>query len=215
MNLTFEEFQVWSKNRAQEAKRLILRALDGQIPRGYIISDAKDQMFQNALFRIKPEKVVEGSKSIHFIHHLTYRAVSKGVFLPSEEWITVSCDTFNGSVWVSDEEFGIEGRIKGVVLGLQPICLVDGVREAVSMTLTQTPFAEYKWNRDEHDPHKHHLFANGKKMQSVWKSYSRWGTSFGAICETFGNAKVRALGAAMGAIKTLHDERLAGLGDSE
>jgi len=209
-----EEYLALSEEREKEAKGLALKALDGQLPPGYIWSDNPDQMYGNAMFRIKPESVVPGSMSIHFIHrlmHRTDRDEGDLVTTPTTETVTAYCDIFNGRAWETNSEWGVDGKVVSTLLSQAD--LVFSVRDVVSMALSQKPFVSFEWKRDEHDSHKHHLFACTEKYGSVWKSGSMWGTTIGIPCETLGNAKVRTEGAAMGWIKTRHDERLAGLGE--
>lgn len=197
--------------RSSVAKTLAIEALKGQLPPGIILSDQANQMYGNALFRIKPACVVKGSLSLHFFHGLYYKSMraedNSIVIIPTEERVSFSADIFNGRTWESFDEWGIDGTIKIVLFGKDD--LVAAVHDVVSMMLAQKPFAKYEWKKDEYDAQKQHLFCGFRKMASIWKSGSLWGSTSGVMSETLGSAKVKAEAVAMASIAGEHRERLA------
>lgn len=140
--MNHNEYLSLSRSRAQAAKQLAMQALEGQLPDGYVLSDDADQMFSNALFRVKPKQTHEGDHSIHCLHSLHYSSIrivdGEHLVQTTEETIRFIGDIHNGSTWERDAEWGIDGCIQSKVYS-QPD-LADAVREAVSMTLTQRPF---------------------------------------------------------------------------
>ncbi|WP_152966530.1 hypothetical protein [Gulbenkiania mobilis] len=55
----------------------------------------------------------------------------------------------------------------------------NAIHELVSKLLVREPFVQYAWVKDTHDPLKFRLFADGEKMDAVWKSGRIWGTTNG------------------------------------
>lgn len=55
----------------------------------------------------------------------------------------------------------------------------NAIHELVSKLLVREPFVQYAWVKDTHDPLKFRLFADGEKMDAIWKSGRGWGTTIG------------------------------------
>jgi len=122
--------------------------------------------------------------------------------------ITATCRIRKSDNWWLYRPFGNDGALVVQVLAGD---LVSAVRELVSQTCSQAMYAGFEWAKNDHDPLKLELRANGKKLQSIWKFGRYWGTLVGNSHVKQRHAKDEAEAAARLSLKSFHDERLADL----
>lgn len=215
--LTQHEYRTLSSVRSSQARSLLITALAAVIPEGYELSVDNRKMYANALIALRPIAPSTGSRMISFMHDINYRN-EHGLLLvtPTQESIRAHCDIKRDASgpWQTDTEFGEDVGRKSLVLPGDD--LTAGVRALVSHVCTKPPFVNLQWRNCEHDPSgKWELFDGDRKLQSVWKSGSMFGTLMGTAPRTLRDAKSQAEAASRYKISCEHQERLAGLSLSE
>lgn len=206
MHMTHMQYLEHLAERTRDVKSLVRRALDGMLPEGNFLTDDRNVIHGNALLAIMPTERLPGSKAMHLCHTLNHRPTENQI-IPSTESLSIHGGVF-GETWATDVGFGKHGQITVEVIGGDLVC---AVRELVSQMMTQPMFAAFEWRKSDHDPLKHELFLGARKVQSVWKSGTRWGTLVGNSHDSLRLAKKEAVAAAQASLKSFHDERLAGL----
>ena len=213
--LASNEFEELCRSRACRAKAMVICALEGQLPAGYETCDNPLQMYGDALLRIRPVlRLPPYDRSIHFHHRIFYRSrtIDGGpVREMTREIFSASCDILDSHRWVSDEGFGEGGYVRAQVMGGD---LSAAVRAVVSEICALPPFVQLVWRPCAHDPKgKRELYAGDQKMGSVWSFKRMWGTTVGNSHSRLTSAQAEVEGSARLAMRSAHQERMAGLGD--
>jgi hypothetical protein len=213
MNL--EAFESFNAAKSAQAKALLCRALQGQLPPGYVLLDDPNQMYGGALLRVKPSSPKAGDLSIHFSHRLNCRHVQNGDtsgYVPSKEFVLAYFDRYVGPTLVKAETaLGADGLISTEVLCNELPAAVAGL---LSNLFAIEPFIILEWRTCEHDKQKKELFCTGwltKKLQSIWKFKNTWGTYSGNSFGTMQLAMRQAEADARLILRSAQSERLSRL----
>jgi hypothetical protein len=213
-NITPAEYKYLSNARADLVRQLLIEALQDHIPAGYVLSADPDRMYGNALLALRPARVEEGMKMVCFTHAINYRSsIKDGVvaYRPTAEFLRAGGDEKGATFWTGDPTFGKDGRME--VSSVDAGELTAMVRAIAAQVCSFAPFTNFQWRRCDHDDvGKWELFDGERRLQSVWKSGSRYGTLMGTCPTTLAAAKTEAEAAARFMISNEHQERLAGLG---
>lgn len=213
-NLSPAEYKAISSARADLVRELLIEALQHHLPNGYVLNTDPALMAGNALLAVRPPYVAEGMKMISFIHGINYRSAMKDdsvVYRTTVEWIRACGDAKSATYWETDRAYGKDGVMEQ--RGVDPNDLLASVRMLAAEVCSSAPFTAFEWRPCPHDRGgKWELFDGVRKLQSVWKSGSRFGTLMGTCPTTLKAAKAEAEQAARLMLCTEHQERLAGLG---
>lgn len=214
--ITPAQYRHLSNSRAARVRELLVEALQDQVPAGYLLSIDPDQMYGNALLALRPAQPTEGMKLVCFVHAINYRSSVAGgqvVYRPTVESLRACCDTKAGSYWEGDPTFGTGGRVEASSVTTGDLNAM--VRMVAAQVCSLAPFTAFEWRRCAHDDGgKWELFNGERRLQSVWKSGSRYGTLMGTCPTSLAAAKAEAEAAARYMICCEHQERLAGLGEA-
>lgn len=214
-SITPAEYRYLSNARANLVRQLLIEALQDQVPAGYVLSVDPAKMYGNALLALRPANPVEGQKMVSFMHAINYRtALNAGelTYRPTVESVRACGDAKSASHWESNVLFGAEGRMEATNVDVGDLTAM--VRKIAAQVCSFAPFTAFEWRRCAHDDGgKWELFDGERRMQSVWKSGSRYGTLMGTTPTTLAAAKAEAEAAARFTICCEHQERLAGLGE--
>jgi hypothetical protein len=214
-SLTPAEYQYLSKARADLVRQLLIEALRDQVPAGYVLSVDPAKMYGNALLALRPVHPVEGQKMVCFMHAINYRSSVNGgehTYRPTVESVRACGDAKGAAHWESDPTFGVEGRMEASSIDVGDLTTM--VRAIAAQVCSSAPFTAFEWRRCPHDDGgKWELFNGERRMQSVWKSGSRYGTLMGTSPTMLAAAKAEAEAVARFTICCEHQERLAGLGE--
>ena len=214
-NITPAEYQYLSKARANLVRQLLIEALQDQVPAGYVLSVDPAKMYGNALLAVRPEQVAGGKKMVSFTHSINYRSSVKSgevTYRPTVEIVRACGDEREAALWDTDQSFGQDGYMESSSIDAGD--LTSMVRAIAAQVCSSAPFTAFEWRRCPHDDGgKWELFNGERRMQSVWKSGSRYGTLMGTCPTTLAAAKAEAEAVARFTICCEHQERLAGLGE--
>lgn len=214
-NITPAEYQYLSKARADLVRQLLVEALQDQVPAGYVLSVDPAKMYGNALLALRPAHPAEGQKMVSFMHAINYRSSFNDgelTYRPTVEFVRACGDAKGAAHWESDVLFGVDGRMEASNVDVGDLTAM--VRTIAAQVCSFAPFTAFEWRRCPHDEGgKWELFNGERRMQSVWKSGSRYGTLMGTCPTTLAAAKAEAEAAARFTICCEHQERLAGLGE--
>jgi len=213
-NLTPAEYKALSNTRAGLARQLLIEALQDHIPAGYVLSVDPDRMYGNALLALRPAQVSDGTKMICFIHAINYRSSVKDgevIYRPTIESLRACGDEKAAPHWKTDPTFAADGRLE--ITSAAALDLPAMVAFIAAQVCSFAPFTAFEWRRCAHDDGgKWELFDGDRRLQSVWKSGSRYGTLMGTCPKSLADAKAEAEAAARFMICCEHQKRLAGLG---
>lgn len=213
-HITPDNYRKISATRANAALRLIQEALAGQIPPGYVLSMDPQQMYGNALLAIRPTKVQIGSKMISFMHSLSYRSRNdegEVCYLPTGELLRAHADVKGGAMWITDVSFGEKGGVDAGTPATNEVAAM--VRHIVSQVCAHAPFTTFEWRRSATDAiGTWELFNGSRKLQTIWRSGTKYATLMGTTPKTLADAKGEAEASARLVLASEHHERLAALG---
>lgn len=213
--LTVGQYEHLSDSRASQTRQLIIQALESQLPAGYAISLHPEKMYGNALLAVRPVTPEVGSRMICFMHAINYRSdrgADDARYVPTCEIVRACGDIKRQSAWETDAGFGEEGAI--AITNVGGTSLADMVSKVVAEACTQAPFVNFEWRKCPHDQYgKWELFGGERRLQTVWKSGSKYATLMGTCPRTLDQAKAEAEAAARLMLRSEHSERLANLGD--
>jgi hypothetical protein len=213
-NITPAEYKYLSNARANLVRQLLIDALQDHVPAGYVLSTDPDRMYGNALLALRPVQAAEGMKMVCFTHAINYRSTIKEgevAYRPTVEFVRACGDEKGPTFWGGDQSFGKDGRMEASSVDAGE--LAPMVRMIAAQVCSFAPFTNFEWRRCAHDDGgKWELFDGERRLQSVWKSGSRYGTLMGTCPTTLAAAKAEAEAAARFTIACEHQERLAGLG---
>lgn len=214
-NITPAEYKYLSNARADLVRALLIEALQDQVPAGYVLSIDPAKIYGNALVALRPVHAAEGQKMVSFMHAINYRTSTDGgelTYRPTVEFVRAGGDAKGATHWQSDVLFGAEGRMEASSVDTGDLTAM--VRTIAAQVCSFAPFTAFQWRRCAHDEGgKWELFDGERRLQSVWKSGSRYGTLMGTCPTTLAAAKAEAEAAARFTICCEHQERLAGLGE--
>lgn len=214
--ITPDEYSKLFAARANVALRMIQAALGHLAPTGYVVSIDPDKMYGNALISVRPIAPKPGDRMISFIHAINYRSKNEEgrvTYLPTAESLRAHMDVKGGSMWVTDVAFGDNGSVKAGTPATDDIGAM--VRHVVAAVCANAPFTNFEWKRCATDEvGKWELFDGERKLQTVWKSGSKYGTLMGTTPKTLADARAEAEAVARFVIANEHQERLAGLGQA-
>ncbi len=212
--ITPDEYTKLSAARANIALRMIQIALAHLVPDGYVLSVDRNQMYGNALVALRPLNPQPGDRMLSFIHAINFRSKNdegRVTYLPTAECLRAHMDVKGGSMWIPDVDFGDKGSVKAGTPDTDDIGAM--VRHVVSTVCANAPFTDLKWARCPMDEvGKWELFNGKRKLQTIWKSGTKYGTLMGTTPKTLADAKAEAESAARFLLANEHQERLAGLG---
>lgn len=213
--VTHAEYQYLSVSRAQLVRQLLIEALQDHVPPGYTLSTDPEMMYGNALLALRPVNAAPGTRMVCFLHAINHRSQREGdeiMYRPTLEEVRACGDVKGETMWGTDETFGTEGRI--AVSSADAGDLAAMIRKVAAEVCASEPMTTFEWRRCAHDDGgKWELFSGERRLQSVWKSGSRYGTLMGTCPTSLGAAKAEAEAAARFTISSEHQERLAGLGE--
>jgi len=213
--VTPAEYQYLSVSRAQLVRQLLVEALQDYVPPGYTLSTDPKLMYGNALLALRPVNATPGTKMVCFLHAINYRSQREGgeiMYRPTLEEVRACGDVKGVTMWGTDETFGTDGRI--AVSSADAGDLSAMVRKVAAEVCASEPMTTFEWRRCAHDDGgKWELLSGERRLQTVWKSGSRYGTLMGTCPATLAAAKIEAEAAARFTISSEHQERLAGLGE--
>ena len=214
-NLTPAEYKYISDARTNHVRQLLIEALQDRVPAGYVLSTDPDRMYGNALLALRPAQVAApGMKMVSFLHAINYRSTTKNgeiTYQPTIESVRACADEKGNALWSGDKTFGADGLVE--ITSASSVDLGGMVQFIAAQVCSFAPFTAFQWRRCPHDDGgKWELFDGERKLQSVWKSGSRYGTLMGTCPDTLSGAKEEAEAAARFMLVCEHQERLAGLG---
>jgi hypothetical protein len=213
-NITPAQYKSMSSARANLVRQLLITALQDNVPAGYLLSVDPDRMYGNALLALRPVQPAEGTKMICFIHAINYRSSVNGgevSYRPTLESVRACGDERGTTLWNSDKSFGADGRVE--ITSAAEVDIHAMVQFVAAQVCSLAPFTSFEWRRCVHDDGgKWELFDGERRLQSVWKSGSGYGTLMGTCPTTLTAAKGEAEAAARFQICCEHQERLASLG---
>lgn len=213
--VTPAEYQYLSVGRAQLVRQLLVEALQDHVPPGYTLSTDPKLMYGNALLALRPVNATAGMKMVCFVHAINYRTQREGeeiMYRPTLEEVRACGDVKGVTMWATDETFGTDGRI--AVSSADAGDLAAMVRKIAAEVCASGPMTSFQWRRCAHDDGgKWELLSGERRLQTVWKSGSRYGTLMGTCPATLSEAKTEAEAAARFTLNCEHQERLAGLGE--
>lgn len=213
--VTPAEYQYLSASRALMVRQLLVEALQDHVPPGYTLSTDPKLMYGNALLALRPVNAAPGTKMVCFLHAINYRTQREGeelMYLPTLEEVRACGDVKGVTMWATDATFGTEGRIAASSADAGDLAAM--VRKIAAEVCASEPMTAFQWRRCVHDDGgKWELLSGERRLQTVWKSGSRYGTLMGTCPTSLGAAKAEAEVAARFMISSEHHERLAGLGE--
>ncbi|WP_027867853.1 hypothetical protein [Massilia alkalitolerans] len=213
-NLTPAQYKAISSARADLVRELLIEALQHHLPNGYLLNTDPALMAGNALLAVRPAYSAESKMMISFHHAINYRSAMKDdrvAYRTTVESIRACGSAKSATYWETDRAFGKDGVMEQ--RGVDPNDLVASVRMLAAEVCSSAPFTAFEWRPCPHDRGgKWELFDGVRKLQSVWKSGSRFGTLMGTCPTTLKAAKAEAELAARLMLRSEHQERLAGLG---
>lgn len=213
--VTPAEYQYLFVSRGQLVRQLLVEALQDHVPSGYTLSTDPELMYGNALLALRPVNATPGTKMVCFLHAINYRSHREGdeiMYRPTLEEVRACGDVKGVTMWATDATFGTEGRI--AVSSADAGDLAAMVRKVAAEVCASEPMTTFEWRRCAHDDGgKWELLSGERRLQTVWKSGSRYGTLMGTCPATLIAAKEEAEAAARFTLNSEHQERLAGLGE--
>ncbi|MFC5511156.1 hypothetical protein ACFPOU_08450 [Massilia jejuensis] len=213
--VTPAEYQYFTVSRAKLVRQLLVEALQDHVPPGYTLSTDPKLMYGNALLAMRPVNATPGTKMVCFMHAINYRSQREGdkiIYRLTLEEVRACGDVKGVTMWGSDKTFGTEGRI--AVTSADAGHLAAMVRKVAAEVCASEPMTTFEWRRCAHDDGgKWELLSGERRLQTVWKSGSRYGTLMSTCPTSLGAAKSEAEAAARFTLNSEHQERLAGLGE--
>ncbi|WP_341744724.1 hypothetical protein [Azonexus hydrophilus] len=128
------------------------------------------------------------------------------------ETINATAIIVDSCKWQLNREFGEHAALIEKVLCGE---VANAALSLISRVMADPVFAPFEWRTCAHDRLKKEMFCHGKKVSSIWKFKSTWGTCHGNIVKTLAAAKRQTEEVQRGIIATSVAEKLSRLTSSE
>lgn len=197
-------------SNAMYARALFSEAIDGQLPAGFHVTEEREPSSDSTLLCLRPYQPTQNDVGWQLLHDVKFRideVDGESCYVVTEENVRARPMIYQGQAWETVPK-------QEVCVRVYQDDYPSAVRLTASKVLAQEPFLKLSWRVCPHDKFKFELFADNRKLQSIWKgpSGSRvWGTCVGNTHKTKAAAEREAIDAARFQICCDHQARLAGL----